>query len=66
MKHRHTFIIDAGNQPPPESLEIVPGENGQPSVLKIRHLSAAREWKITINRNELSAEVDTLRVMIDA
>jgi hypothetical protein len=58
MKHRHSFFINSSKQPSPDSFSIVSGEKGQPSVLKIRKLAAAREWKITIDTDDLDAEVE--------
>ena len=55
MKHRHSFFID--KQPIQEFFELVNGKNGQPSVVKIRHLSAAREWKTTIDVKDLEEKV---------
>lgn len=57
MKHRHTFFIDAENQPTSKTFDIVPAKKGEPSVLRIRHLPAAREWKITIDSQELDPAV---------
>jgi len=57
MKHRHSFFFVAAKQPPQEFFELVNGKNGQPSVLKIRHLNAAREWKSTIDVRDLNEKV---------
>lgn len=57
MKHRHSFFINSSEQPSPDSFSILSGEKGQPSVLKIRKLAAAREWKITIDTDDLDAQV---------
>jgi hypothetical protein len=57
MKHRHSFFIDSSKQPPPDSFNLVNGKKGQPPVLNIRHLNAAREWKITIDTDDLDAHV---------
>ena len=57
MKHRHSFFINSSKQPPPDSFNLVNGKKGQPSVLNIRHLNAAREWKITIDADDLDAQV---------
>jgi len=57
MKHRHSFFTDAAKRPAQDSIELINGKNGQPSVLKIRHLSAAREWKTTIDINDLNGKV---------
>ena len=60
MKHRHSFFIESTKQPAQESVELVNGKNGQPSVLKIRHLVAAREWKTTIDIKDLNEKVQII------
>jgi hypothetical protein len=57
MKHRHTFFIDPSKQPAPDAFELIPGNRKDPAGLKIRKLHAAREWKITIDVEDLDAEV---------
>jgi len=57
MKHRHSFFIDTAKQHVQESFKLVNGKNGQPSVLNIRDLSAAREWKTTIDVKNLNGQV---------
>jgi hypothetical protein len=61
MKHRHTFFVPSGVTPPPEAFQIIPGNKKDPSVLSIKHLQAAREWKITIDSDELSTQVISLQ-----
>lgn len=60
MKHRHTFFVPSGVKPPLEAIKIIPGNKKDPSVLSIKHLQAAREWKITIDSDELSTLVKIL------
>jgi len=57
MKHRHTFFVSS--QPPTSSnaFELVEGENGKESLVRIRNLHAAREWKITLDTRDLDAQV---------
>jgi hypothetical protein len=59
MKHRHTFFIPPSEEPPsPETaFELVQGKKGQPATLQIRHLQAAREWKITIGAQDIENSV---------
>jgi hypothetical protein len=57
MKHRHTFFIDAGKQPKPEAFDLVPEKKGHPAELRISHLPAAREWKVTIDSDDLDQAV---------
>ena len=57
MKHRHSFFVDSSQNPPVGSFELVEGKDGDQAVLKIRQLEAAREWKITIDANELDEKV---------
>jgi hypothetical protein len=57
MKHRHTFFIPSSVKPPPEAFKIVQGNKNDPSVLSIKLLQAAREWKITIDAEEIDIQV---------
>jgi len=61
MKHRHSFFVHSSKQQQPseDSLELIDGKTGKPSVLNIRHLKAAREWKITIDSEDLDVQVIT-------
>ena len=65
MKHRHTFFIPASLDPPPEAFRIVPGNKNDPSVLSIKHLQAAREWKITIDAEEVDIQVMSMMASAD-
>jgi len=60
MKHRHSFFIRSSEQPPSDSFDLVDGKKGNPSVLKIKLLKAAREWKITIDADDLDTKVRTI------
>ena len=59
MKNRHTFFIDETRQqhPPQDCFRLIEGKKGELSTLQIRHLQAAREWKITIGPQDLNNTV---------
>jgi len=57
MRHRHTFFVDPSKHPAPDAFELIPANKKDPAGLKIRKLHAAREWKITIDAEDLNAEV---------
>ena len=57
MKHRHTFFVSSQQPPTENAFELVEGENGRESLVKIRNLHAAREWKITLDSRDLDGQV---------
>jgi hypothetical protein len=65
MKHRHTFFVPSSVDPPPEAFRIVPGNKNDPSVLSIKHLQAAREWKITIDAEDVDIQVKPMIAIAD-
>lgn len=60
MKHRQSFFLDPSRKLPRDAFQFTEGSDGTQAVLKIQHLHAAREWKITIDANELDARVKLL------
>lgn len=56
MKHRHSFFVH-GPDNPPNTFELVNGDSEEDAVLKVRHLQAAREWKATIEADDLDEHV---------
>jgi hypothetical protein len=57
MRHRHTFFLDPSKPPAADAFDLIPGNKKDAAALKIRNLHAAREWKITIDSEDLDAEV---------
>ena len=66
MKHRHSFFIHPSEEASPDSFKLVNAKKGQPSVLNVRNFKGAREWKITINVEDLDADVNKFQLNADA
>jgi hypothetical protein len=56
MKHRHSFFVDTRDNQP-DAFELVKGDSETHAVLHVRHLQAAREWKVTIDIEDLDPNV---------
>jgi hypothetical protein len=65
MKHRHTFFIHDADPSLSEAFDLVPEKKDKPSELRIRHLPAAREWKVTIDLEDLDPKVHSTRSPVD-
>jgi hypothetical protein len=62
MKHRHSFFVHSPDNQH-DGFELVKGESETEAVLHVRHLQAAREWKVTIDVEDLDENVSLLRVV---
>ena len=64
MKHRHSFFVHTHDNQP-DAFELVEGDFEAQAVLHVRHLRAAREWKVTIDIEDLDPNVRTCAELVD-